>query len=81
MWDGISKWEIISPDYPDQNNGIKLSNYCIVISPVQESPHPWRQTEKSAKPEQDGAKPEQDGAKPEQDGAKPEQDGAKRNRQ
>ncbi|GFS78627.1 hypothetical protein TNCV_3148241 [Trichonephila clavipes] len=28
---------------------------------LKESPHPWRQTEKSAKPEQDGAKPEQDG--------------------
>ncbi|GFU72954.1 transposable element Tcb2 transposase [Trichonephila clavipes] len=29
----IWKWEIINPDDPVQDSGIKLLNYCIVISP------------------------------------------------
>ncbi|GFW96182.1 hypothetical protein TNCV_571531 [Trichonephila clavipes] len=36
MRDGIRKQEIVI-DYPDQNNGTKLLNYCIVISPRQEA--------------------------------------------
>ncbi|GFT30493.1 uncharacterized protein TNCV_2377751 [Trichonephila clavipes] len=35
MRDGIRKWEIVNPDDPDQNNGTKLLNYCIVIGPGQ----------------------------------------------
>ncbi|GFU20704.1 hypothetical protein TNCV_3176421 [Trichonephila clavipes] len=30
------KGEIINPDDPDQDNGIRLLNYCIVICPGQE---------------------------------------------
>ncbi|GFX39955.1 hypothetical protein TNCV_2647181 [Trichonephila clavipes] len=37
MWDGIRKWKIVSPDDPDQDNGTKLLNYCIVIGPGQGS--------------------------------------------
>ncbi|GFT76082.1 hypothetical protein TNCV_1255631 [Trichonephila clavipes] len=34
---GSVKWEIVSPDDPDQDNGTKLSNYCIAIGPGQVS--------------------------------------------
>ncbi|GFS90486.1 hypothetical protein TNCV_4096951 [Trichonephila clavipes] len=37
MRDGIRKWEIVNPDDPDQDNGAKLLNYCIVIGPGQVS--------------------------------------------
>ncbi|GFW96032.1 hypothetical protein TNCV_957461 [Trichonephila clavipes] len=33
--DGIWKWDIVSPDDPDQDNGTKLLNYCIAIGPGQ----------------------------------------------
>ncbi|GFW08658.1 hypothetical protein TNCV_2776791 [Trichonephila clavipes] len=35
MQDGIRKWQIVNPDDPDQDNGTKLLNYCIVIGPGQ----------------------------------------------
>ncbi|GFW62285.1 hypothetical protein TNCV_912971 [Trichonephila clavipes] len=35
MRDGIEKWEIVNTDYPDQDNGTKLLNYCIVFGPGQ----------------------------------------------
>ncbi|GFX73752.1 hypothetical protein TNCV_4290681 [Trichonephila clavipes] len=37
MRDGIWKWEIVSPDDPDQDNRTELLNYCIVIGPGQVS--------------------------------------------
>ncbi|GFV18216.1 uncharacterized protein TNCV_170191 [Trichonephila clavipes] len=37
IWDGVLKWEIVSPNYPDQDNGTKLLNYSIVIVPGQGS--------------------------------------------
>ncbi|GFS66524.1 uncharacterized protein TNCV_3857341 [Trichonephila clavipes] len=33
MWDKILKWEIVNSDHPDQDNGTKLLNYCIVVGP------------------------------------------------
>ncbi|GFV40440.1 uncharacterized protein TNCV_4493971 [Trichonephila clavipes] len=35
MRDEILKWKFVNPDDPDQNNGTKLLNYCIVIGPGQ----------------------------------------------
>ncbi|GFT60059.1 hypothetical protein TNCV_2687361 [Trichonephila clavipes] len=35
MRDGLRKWEIVNPDDPDQVNGTKLLNCCIVIGPGQ----------------------------------------------
>ncbi|GFY01254.1 hypothetical protein TNCV_5077211 [Trichonephila clavipes] len=35
MRDEIRKWEIVNPDDPDEDNGTKLLNYCIVIGPGQ----------------------------------------------
>ncbi|GFV53215.1 uncharacterized protein TNCV_1065741 [Trichonephila clavipes] len=35
MWGGIWKGEMVNPDDPDQDNGTKLLNYCIVIGPSQ----------------------------------------------
>ncbi|GFW48385.1 hypothetical protein TNCV_1109481 [Trichonephila clavipes] len=32
----IWKWEIVDPDDPDQDNGTKLLNYCIVIAILDE---------------------------------------------
>ncbi|GFV11950.1 hypothetical protein TNCV_3181811 [Trichonephila clavipes] len=31
----IWKWKIVNPDGPDQDNGTKLLNYCIVIDSSQ----------------------------------------------
>ncbi|GFT89010.1 hypothetical protein TNCV_3084481 [Trichonephila clavipes] len=40
MRDRIRKWEIVSPDDSDQDNGTKFLNYCIVIGPGQDC-HGW----------------------------------------
>ncbi|GFW74795.1 transposable element Tcb2 transposase [Trichonephila clavipes] len=34
---GVLKWKIVNPDYPNQDNGTKILSYCIVIGPEQVS--------------------------------------------
>ncbi|GFW09325.1 hypothetical protein TNCV_4276531 [Trichonephila clavipes] len=35
MKNDVRIWEIVNPDDPDQGNGTKFLNYCLVIGPGQ----------------------------------------------